>query len=303
VLDRTRVLGLEALSTPSEVPAATLKLLGGDVRSAIQDVAHESVQCVVTSPPYWGLRCYGAPDEIGAEETIEEYLDNISDVFQSVGARLRSDGTLWLIMGDAYTSGHRTYRDADKFHTHRGMSTRPKTPLGLKPKDLIGLAWRVAFRLQSDGWYLRSESIWHKTNPIPESVKDRPHQAHEHIFLFSKSERYAFDWRALRTVDSDRFRPSRTVWSVSVNSGTKGHAAPFPLELIKPCILASTTPGDLVLDPFAGSGSVGVVCQELKRNFVGIELVDTNITLAQARLGIRSQRRRASARSKVITES
>lgn len=197
---------------------------------------------------------------------------------------MADDGTMWLIIGDGYTSGNRTYRDTDKRHTHRGMTSRPRTPEGLKRKDLIGLAWRVAFRLQADGWYLRSESIWHKLNPIPESVKDRPHQSHEHIFLLSKSEKYSFDWDVLRANDTDRFRPSRSVWSSAVNTGVKGHAAPFPVELIRPCVLASTKEGALVLDPFAGSGSVGVACKELNRRFVGIELIEENVTLAQTRL-------------------
>jgi site-specific DNA-methyltransferase (adenine-specific) len=122
---------------------------------------------------------------------------------------------------------------------------------------------------------------------MPESVKDRPHQSHEHIFLFSKNSKYKFDWAALRGCDTDKFRPSRTVWSTSVNTGLSAHAAPFPLELVRPCVLASTEAGDLVLDPFAGSGSVGVVCKELQRNFVGIELIDQYATLARARLGER----------------
>jgi len=261
------------------------QIVVGDARLTSQFVDRLSVQCVVTSPPYWGQRCYGAFDEIGGEPTIDEYLNNLSEVFLSVRESLANDGTMWVIIGDAYTAGHRTYRDNDKRHGHRGMVTRPRTPEGLKPKDLIGLAWRIAFRLQSDGWYLRSESIWHKTNPMPESVKDRPHQSHEHIFLFSKGPSYKFDWNALRACDTDRFRPSRTVWSTSVNTGMSGHAAPFPLELIRPCILGSTTENDLVLDPFAGSGSVGVICKELRRRFVGIELIDQYATLARSRLG------------------
>lgn len=264
----------------------------GDARQVSEIIEPNSVQCVITSPPYWGQRCYGAVDEIGGETTIDEYLDNLSQVFLSIRDLLKDDGTVWLIIGDAYTAGHRKYRDSDKKHEHRGMSIRPKTPSGLKPKDLIGLAWRVAFRLQNDGWYLRSESIWHKTNPLPESVKDRPHQAHEHIFLFSKKTKYKFDWNALRSFDNEKLRPSRSVWSTSVNTGLSEHAAPFPLDLIRPCLIASTSEGDVVLDPFAGSGSVGVVCKESKRNFVGIELIDQYATLARARLGKRLVTRR-----------
>lgn len=256
----------------------------GDARNLQSFVAQSSVQCAITSPPYWGLRSYGATDEIGAESTIEEYIDNISQVFQAVRNVLCEDGTVWLIVGDSYTSGNRRYRHADKKHSHRAMSTRPRTPLGLKRKDLIGLPWKIAFRLQADGWYLRSDIIWHKTNPIPESVKDRPHQSHEHIFLFSKSERYKFDWNALQLSGTESFKATRSVWTSSVNAGSSGHAAPFPQELVKPCILASTKPGDLVLDPFAGSGSVGLACMGLQRKFLGIELIEENVELAKERL-------------------
>lgn len=256
----------------------------GDVRSFANRLAPGTVQCIVTSPPYWGLRSYGAPDEIGAEETLEEYLDALSEVFSLLRGALADNGTLWLIIGDGYTSGNRKYRHHDKRHFHRAMGTRPKNPIGLKNKDLIGLAWRVAFRLQADGWYLRSESIWHKLNPIPESVKDRPHQSHEHIFLLSKSERYSFDWSALKALELEKFKPSRSVWACSVNTGIKGHAAPFPIELIKPCIVACTKENDLVLDPFAGSGSVGVACLELNRRFVGVEIIEDNFRLAIKRL-------------------
>ena len=262
----------------------TQSILLGDAREILASIPPQSVQSVVTSPPYWGLRSYGAKDEVGAEDTLEGYLDGISRVFGEIKNALADDGVVWVIIGDGYTSGNRTYRDADKRHVHRGMSSRPKTPIGLKPKDLLGLPWRVAFRLQADGWYLRSETIWHKPNPIPESVKDRPHQCHEHIFLFSKSEHYLFDWHALRALDNNRIRPSRSVWAVSVNTGTKGHAAPFPIDLIKPCIMASTRLGDLVLDPFAGSGSVGVACKELGRSFVGIELIEDNVQQARNRI-------------------
>lgn len=243
-----------------------------------------SVQCVVTSPPYWGLRSYGARKEIGAEATVSEYLDNLSDVFNSVKETLSDDGTMWIIIGDSYTSGNRRYRDDDKKHVHRGMVSRPRTPDGLKRKDLIGLPWKLAFRLQEDGWYLRSDIIWHKTNPIPESVKDRPHQSHEHIFLFSKSEKYKFYLEELKD-DSIIFNALRNVWTCAVNAnGASGHAAPFPIELVRPCILASTQVDDLVLDPFAGSGSVGVASKILNRRFLGVDLISENVKLARKRL-------------------
>lgn len=260
------------------------EVVAGDARSVSSFVREGSVQTIITSPPYWGLRSYGADSEIGAEATIEDYLESISAVFKACWSVLRDDGTLWLIIGDGYTSGNRRYRDSDKKHSHRAMSSRPKTPQGLKRKDLIGLPWKVAFRLQSDGWYLRSDIIWHKLNPIPESVRDRPHQSHEHIFLFSKSEKYCFDWSALAECQSERLRCTRNVWTVPVNAGSSGHAAPFPLELVKPCILSSSKIGDLVLDPFAGSGSVGLACRGVERRFFGIELMDENAAMARSRL-------------------
>lgn len=260
------------------------EIVVGDARDVGSFVAQGSVQSIITSPPYWGQRSYGAESEIGSEATIDEYLENISNVFKACWNSLRGDGTLWLIIGDGYTSGNRRYRDSDKKHSHRAMTSRPKTPQGLKRKDLIGLPWKVAFRLQADGWYLRSDIIWHKLNPIPESVRDRPHQSHEHIFLFSKSEKYCFNWSALAESQNDRLRCTRNVWTVPVNAGSSGHAAPFPLELVKPCILSSSKIGDLIMDPFAGSGSVGIACQDLERKFFGIELMLENATLALNRL-------------------
>ncbi|WP_075255785.1 DNA-methyltransferase [Herbaspirillum camelliae] len=281
---RTKKSKVAKALTSESLSELSYTVFAGDARDLVQELLPKSVQSVVTSPPYWGLRSYGAESEIGAEATIDEYLDAVSAVFNAVKEVLCDDGVVWLVIGDSYTSGNRRYRDADRLHVHREMTTRPKTPKGLKPKDLLGLPWRVAFRLQADGWYLRSESIWHKLNPIPESVKDRPHQSHEHIFLLSKSAKYFFDWNALKQYDSQRLRPSRSVWAASVNTGISGHAAPFPLELVKPCLMASTRPGDLVLDPFAGSGSVGVACKELDRSFVGIELITKNVLLAETRI-------------------
>jgi site-specific DNA-methyltransferase (cytosine-N4-specific) len=283
VNDNVLVSALSAVSTiaPEE---GLCRVIEGDARHVEQFLSKGAVKCVVTSPPYWGLRSYGAENEIGSESTIDQYLENISKVFSAIWNVLSDDGTVWIIIGDAYTSGNRRYRHPDKKHISRAMVTRPKTPVGLKRKDLIGLPWKVAFRLQADGWFLRSDIIWHKSNPIPESVKDRPHQSHEHIFLLSKSERYKFDWNALRQCESEKAKFSRNVWTVAVNAGSTGHAAPFPLDLVRPCIMASTSIGELVLDPFAGSGSVGLACQEMGRAFVGVELLKENVRLARDRL-------------------
>lgn len=278
---------LQQLSNDTNSTAkATQNICTGDARLLADSLAPNSIQSIITSPPYWGLRSYGARNEIGAEPTFNEYLDNLCKVFRSLHTALRSDGTLWLVLGDTYTSGNRTYRDPDKKHSHRAMTSRPKTPQGLKQKDLIGLPWRVAFHLQAEGWFLRSEIIWHKTNPIPESVKDRPHRGHEHIFLLTKSAKYKFNYAALKNCETDRMRFTRSVWTVPVGKNSSGHAAPFPTELVRPCILSSTTEQDLVLDPFAGSGSVGVVCRTLNRSFVGFELINANAKLAEKRLAL-----------------
>lgn len=258
-------------------------VIEGDSRFLSSFVPPKSVQSVITSPPYWGLRSYGDSNEIGAESTIDAYLSTLANVFDQVRECLRTNGTLWLIIGDCYTSGNRRYRHVDRKHSVRAMGSRPRNPSGLKNKDLIGLPWRVAFLLQQNGWYLRSSSIWHKTNPMPESVNDRPHQSHEYIFLFSRSQKYFFDRRGLSR-DIAPFNAERSVWTTSVNSGLSGHAAPFPPDLVKPCILSSSREDDVIFDPFAGSGTVGLASKQLNRNFFGIELIPENVELAKKRL-------------------
>ncbi|WP_216818541.1 DNA-methyltransferase [Solirubrum puertoriconensis] len=243
-------------------------------------------QCCVTSPPYWGLRDYGVEEQIGAESEIDAYIDRLVRVFRAVRQSLKDDGTLWLNIGDSYTSGGRTWRQSDKKNPARAMTYRPQTPEGLKPKDLIGVPWRLAFALQKDGWYLRSDIIWYKPNCQPESVKDRPTQSHEYIFLFSKSEKYHYDFEAIKepTKDGKQKRNSRSVWSVNTEPYKEAHFAVFPPSLVKPCILAGSKPGDLVLDPFLGSGTVGEVSLALDRQFVGIELKDDYAQLAARRI-------------------
>ncbi len=172
---------------------------------------------------------------------------------------LTVDGTLWLNIGDSYTSGNRGYRAADKKNPARAMTTRPPTPDGLKPKDLIGVPWRLAFALQDDGWFLRSDVVWNKPNAMPESVKDRPIRAHEYLFMLTKSERYLYNHDAVKelTDDGKGRRSRRSVWNVNTKAFSGAHFATFPPELIRPCVLASTAPGDFVLDPFFGSGPWG----------------------------------------------
>jgi len=244
-------------------------------------------RCCVTSPPYWGLRDYGFPGQIGSEDRLEDYITSLVAVFNEVRRVLADDGTLWLNLGDSYTSGNRTWRDADDKNPARAMDYRPPTPEGLKPKDIIGVPWRVAFALQSGGWYLRSDIIWHKPNCQPESVKDRPTRSHEYVFLFSKTERYFYDHEAvMEPANSNGGRRNRrTVWSITTEPFPGAHFATFPPKLVEPCVLAGSEPGDVVLDPFFGSGTVGEVCIKLQRRFLGIEIKQEYADLAKSRLG------------------
>ena len=258
----------------------------GDALTALQGLPSGAFRCCVTSPPYWGLRDYGIAHQIGAEMDLPAYLGRLTDVFREVRRVLTDDGTLWLNIGDAYTSGGRTWRAEDRKNQARAMEYRPPTPEGLKPKDLIGIPWRLAFALQADGWYLRSDIIWYKPNCQPESVRDRPTSAHEYLFLFSKSERYHYDYEALRErADGGGWRNRRSVWAVNTEAFPDAHFATFPPALIEPCILAGSQAGDVVLDPFFGSGTVGVVCTKHGRRFLGIELNGEYAALARRRLG------------------
>ena len=175
-----------------------------DAREKLAAFKDQVFQCCVTSPPYWGLRDYDYPDQIGAEDKVEDYITDVVSVFRQVRRTLRDDGTLWLNIGDAYTSGGRTWRAPDKKTPGRAMQYRPDTPMGLKPKDLMGLPWKLAFALQADGWFLRSDIIWNKPNRQPESVKDRPTRSHEYVFLFTKSERYFFDAESIQEPVADK---------------------------------------------------------------------------------------------------
>lgn len=280
------------------------EVLVGDSLSLLRSLSSERFQCCVTSPPYWGLRHYGADGEIGREQSVGEYIDRLVAVFSEVRRVLKPDGTLWLNVGDTYTSGGRaTFRSSaslNKGHCRQNDLPRPQTPSGLKPKELVGVPWRLAFALQADGWYLRSDIIWHKPNQMPDAAKDRPTKAHEYIFLLAKNERYYFDRHAIREKavcprkrgpslhkdlvstngngglsrrEPEEFRNGRTIWSINTEAvrGQK-HSAVFPRELPRRCILAGSKPGDEVLDPFLGSGTTLVVAKELDRNGVGVEL-------------------------------
>lgn len=279
-------------------------LFEGDGLTVLQALPSESIRCAITSPPYWGLRDYGIDGQIGLEPTLLQFLNRLIRVFSEVRRVLTPDGTLWLNIGDGYTSGNRGYRATDKKNPARAMNTRPPTPDGLKPKDLIGVPWRLAFALQDDGWFLRSDVVWNKPNAMPESVKDRPIRSHEYLFMLTKSERYHYNHAAVRepTDDGRGKRSRRTVWNVNTKAFSGAHFATFPPELIRPCVLASTEPGDFVLDPFFGSGTVGLVSQEENRQYVGIELNPDYVRMAASRLhGLGSnvlRMRKSSARAK-----
>jgi site-specific DNA-methyltransferase (cytosine-N4-specific) len=253
----------------------------GDAATVLAQLPDDFFQCAMTSPPYWGLRDYGMGGQIGAEDDPEEYVDKLVAVFEQVRRVLREDGTVWLNIGDSFTSGNRGYRAPDKKNPVRAMSYRPRTPKGLKSKDLVGIPWRVAFALQRAGWYLRTDIIWEKPNAMPESVKDRPTRSHEYVFLLSKSERYFYD---PDSVAEGNGRNRRTVWSIPTEPFPGAHFATFPPALVEPCILAGSAPDDWVLDPFFGSGTVGVVCDRFNRKYVGIEANPEYVQLALDRL-------------------
>ena len=263
------------------------ELLQGDCLEVLRTLPDESVHCCVTSPPYWGLRDYGVEGQLGLESTPEEYVANMVEVFREVRRVLRDDGTLWLNLGDSYVNSSSGGQNSFKSSTLTGgkgsrdpLNKRSLSKLapGLKPKDLVGIPWRVAFALQADGWYLRQDIIWHKPNPLPESVKDRCTKAHEYIFLLSKSAQYYYDNEAIKEDAkpesekrykstfytgkkeiSGQGRPGnasntpgykkwtgkrnkRSVWTVTTKPFKGAHFAVFPPDLIKPCILAGTSP-------------------------------------------------------------
>lgn len=269
------------IARDSPIKLSSSAILIGDSLTVLRRLESESVQCVVTSPPYWGLRDYDIDGQIGLESTLPQYINHLTAVFAEARRILRPDGLMWVNIGDGYTSGNRGWRAPDKKNPARAMAVRPETPEGLKPKDLLGLPWRLAFALQDDGWFLRADVIWNKPNAMPESVRDRPTRSHEYIFMFSKSERYLYDRAA---VLEENGRNRRTVWNVHTQPFADAHFATFPPKLIEPCIRSSTQVDDFVLDPFFGSGTVGVVANQFGRRFIGIELNPAYADIAAARL-------------------
>jgi DNA modification methylase len=284
-----------------------------------------SVHTCVTSPPYFGLRDYGHDGQIGLEDTPDAYVAELVAVFREVHRVLRDDGTLWLNLGDSYNAagrvGHRTrigYKQGTNRASNTGADSCRPSVAGLKEKELIGIPWRVAFALQADGWYLRQEIVWHKPNPMPESVTDRCTKAHEQIFLLSKSPRYYFDAEAIKepvaessvarlaqptlsqqvgsarvpgktngnmkAVGNGETRNRRSVWSVTTKPFSGAHFATFPPDLIEPCVLAGCPAGGVVLDPFGGAGTTGLVADRLGREAVLCELNPDYAEMARVRI-------------------
>ncbi len=256
-------------------------IITGDSRRVLADFPASVFQTCVTSPPYWSLRDYQINGQIGLEASLHEFIESLVAVFEEVRRVLRDTGTLWINIGDSYTSGGRTWRAPDNKNPVRAMNVRPPTPEGLKPKDLVGVPWRLAFALQDAGWYLRTDCIWNKPNCQPESVKDRPTRSHEYLFLFSKNERYLYDSEAVRGPNG---RQLRTVWDINTWPYKEAHFATFPTTLVEPCLELTSRPGDLVLDPFIGSGTTGVVALRTGRRFIGIELNPDYAAIADRRL-------------------
>ncbi len=275
-----------SISSIAPKPNEDIQIIIGDSRKELTLFPDNIFQCCITSPPYWGLRDYDYQNQIGAEDKVEQYVEHLVTVFREVRRTLREDGTCWLNIGDSYTSGGRTCRAPDKKNPARSMTYRPDTPKGLKPKDLIGIPWMVAFALQQDGWYLRSDIIWNKPNCQPESVKDRPTRSHEYLFLLTKSETYHYDCEAIKEPanGSDQLKNRRTVWNINTEAFRGAHFAVFPPHLVRLCILAGSYPGSMVLDPFLGSGTVGMVCKETVRKCIGIEMKPEYAELARVRI-------------------
>jgi site-specific DNA-methyltransferase (cytosine-N4-specific) len=252
-----------------------LKVINGDCSKILAELESETIQCCVTSPPYWGLRDYEHPDQIGAESSPDIYVQNLVNVFREVRRVLRDDGTLWLNVGDGYARNGGTGRcgpNAVVGNTKKLIQKRNcKVPevWGLKDRDLMGLPWRVAFALQEDGWILRSRIAWIKKTAMPESVKNRPTNATEEIFLFAKSPQYYYDATAIREESGANLR---NYWILGPDPNNYGHPAAFPRELARRCILLGSREDDWVLDPFGGSGTTGIVACNLGRHAMLIEL-------------------------------
>ena len=265
-------------------------ILFGDCRRTLCAFLPKSARMCVTSPPYYGLRNYGDEQyQLGQEQTPEKFIENLVNVFRQVKNVLTDDGTLWVNLGDSYYNYRpgkgQTYPKQSVSKTNQDLpesSAKRGTKLeGLKEKDLIGIPWMFAFAMRADGWYLRQDIIWNKPNPMPESVRDRCTKSHEYIFLLSKKQNYYFDVDAIK----EPTRRKRSVWNVQTKPYRGSHFAVYPPELIEPCILAGSEEGDIVLDPFMGSGTTAMVAKSLGRHYMGCELHEDYGNLIQKRIG------------------
>ncbi|MFM2094432.1 MAG: hypothetical protein RIS70_1556 [Planctomycetota bacterium] len=297
------------------------QVIQGDCIEGLKALPDAGVHCCVTSPPYFGLRDYGHEEQIGLESTPTEYVERLVSVFREVRRVLRDDGTLWLNLGDSYSAGGRGGGAKDSIQSHNIGSTTGAvfnswSVPGFAPKNLLGIPWRVAFALQADGWYLRQDIIWHKPNPMPESVTDRCTKAHEYIFLLSKSQRYHYDAQAIaekaecagtiveayksgKNVSGQQFRNTatgghdvvvkdtrnkRSVWTINPQPCHEAHFAVMPEELAELCICAGCPEDGVVLDPFTGSGTTGIVALRHQRHFIGTELNADYCEMARRRI-------------------
>jgi DNA modification methylase len=306
----------------------TIRILQGDCRKVLATLPAASVNCCVTSPPYFGLRDYGNEAQIGLEKTPAEFVEQLVLVFSEVRRVLRDDGTLWLNLGDSYAGswgargrGEATNAARPDLELKHGTTAPGRhgfADMGIKPKDLMGIPWRVAFALQADGWYLRQDIIWHKPNPMPESVIDRCTKAHEYVFLLSKSDRYHYDadaiaepanypegsgngkrgktWEAAQTdpkartkagladIGARETRNKRSVWTITTKAFKEAHFATMAPEIAENCIKAGCPEGGTVLDPFGGAGTTGLVADQLHRDALLIELNPEYIDIASRRI-------------------
>ena len=300
------------------------KLIMGDASICLKNIANESIDACITSPPYFGLRDYGMDGQIGNESNPNEYIQRLVDAFREVKRTLKPCGTLWVIIGDSYAGSGKGGGDPSIGNRNLGGSKYPirNIPCGYKTKDLIGIPWLLAFALRKDGWYLRQDIIWHKPNAMPESVKDRCTRAHEYIFMLSKSARYYYDHETIKEpavstnlkkfIDSNKnkqrghsrrhtgfngqyadqlkkngapkTRNRRSVWTIPTKPYAGAHFAVFPFNLIEPCVLACSKPEDTILDPFMGSGTTGIVALLHGRKFIGIDINPKYCQMAKERL-------------------
>lgn len=292
-----------------------IKLYCGDSLSILKTIESESVQCCITSPPYYGLRDYEAEGQIGVEETPFEYIEKLLIIFEELKRVLKKDGTIWINIGDSYVSkptgslGNCTGKEYgfDLKHKHQSACLKriDKTGFGLAEKNLIGIPWRLAFGLQDHNWILRQDIIWEKTNPMPESVKTRCTKAHEYLFFLAKNQKYYFnndaiqepiqsskelitdiDFFGLNKEKSIKTRNKRSVWRIANEPYKSSHVAPFPQKLVEPCILSGSKEGDTIIDIFNGIGTTGVVSLKYGRKYIGIDINKKYLDLTLKRFGI-----------------